>query len=106
VKEMTRIWLDLETEWLKDNEVSLKKKANEDFGDPELENKRLLICQTPNKIDSVEVSDDFTEITFDVSCDGFFLSTTFPIDEDLLMRMMEVVLKRINKMRTAIEALK
>lgn len=97
------MYLSIDVDWLKKNRKRLLEAAKKEW---ENEEAAWLLIDEETPI-TMKISDDFKK--FEVQIEehaGIFLTLDIPVTEKLLLQMMEVVVKRINKMRTAIEALK
>ncbi len=101
---MGNVYLTVDKQWLEKNKAKASKEYRETFKGEENPDQGLKFdLDTKENVDS-----DSGSITWHFTgdaADGPFLSVTYDLDNEDYIKLSELVIKRLNKMKTAMEAL-
>ena len=104
---MKSIYIDLEKKFLEDNKAEMEEEAKTADGETNhLTFSRSEATADLFNVEVVEIDDNNNTITLQGDWQGGFMSITAELSIDQLIGLIEIATKKLNKVKTVLEAAK
>jgi len=99
------MYIHIDSQFYEKDKERAKERADQQGLNDDKESSPSLMWETLDEISDVEIEDDGS-ITVGISNDLGYFNITYQLDTDDLMKIAQVIVKRLNKFKTIMESLK